>query len=112
LFDHATVTMDRPLIAQNKVLFGPLRQIFEQGGGTLTWQPRTGTVRAKSATKDIVLTLGDTQAQVNAKQVTLDGKPYLLMGRTMVPVSFFAAALDANVQFDAATGHLLVTSRK
>ena len=112
LFDHATVTMDRPLTAQNKVLFGPLRQIFEQGGGTLTWQSSTGTVRAKSATKDILLTLGDNHAQVNAKQVTLDGKPYLLLGRTMVPVSFFAAALDANVQFDAATGHLLVTSRK
>ena len=112
LFDHATVTMDRPLTAQNQVLFGPLRQIFEQGGGTLTWQSSTGTVRAKSATKDIVLTLGDNRAQVNAKQVTLDGKPYLLLGRTMVPVSFFAAALDANVQFDAATGHLLVTSRK
>ncbi len=112
LFDHATVQMDRPLVAQNKVLFGPLRQIFEQSGGTLTWQSRTGTVRAKSATRNIVLTLGDNHAQVNAKQVTLDGKPYLLMGRTMVPVSFFAAALDANVQFDAATGHLLVTSRK
>ncbi len=112
LFNHTTVTMDRPLTAQNQVLFGPLRQIFEQGGGRLTWQSSTGTVRAKSTTKDIVLTLGDNRAQVNAKQVTLDGKPYLLLGRTMVPVSFFAAALDADVQFDAATGHLLVTSRK
>ena len=112
LFNHATVTMDRPLTAQNRVLFGPLRQIFEQGGGTLTWQSRTGTVRAKNATTDILLTLGNTQAQVNAKPVTLDGKPYLLMGRTMVPLSFIAVAMDANVQFDAATGHLLVTSRK
>jgi len=112
LFNHSTVTMDRPLIARNRILFGPLRQIFEQGGGTLTWQSKTGTVRAKSATKDILLTLGNTQAQVNAKPVTLDGKPYLLMGRTMVPLSFIAVAMDANVQFDAATGHLLVTSRK
>ena len=112
LFNQSTVAMDRPLTVQNRVLFGPLRQIFEQGGGTLTWQFRSGTVRAKSATKDILLTLGDNHAQVNAKQVTLDGKPYLLMGRTMVPVSFMAAALDATVQFDAATGHLLVTSRK
>ena len=112
LFNHTTVTMDRPLIAQNRVLFGPLRQIFEQSGGTLTWQASTGTVRAKSATKNILLTLGDNHAQVNAKRVTLDGKPYLLMGRTMVPLSFIAVALDATVQFDAATGHLLVNSRK
>ena len=112
LFNHTTVTMDRPLTVQNQVLFGPLRQIFEQGGGTLTWQSVSGTVRAKSATKNILLTMGDTHAQVNAKQITLDGKPYLLMGRTMVPLSFIGLALDASVQFDPATGHLLVTSRK
>ena len=51
LFNHTTVKMDRPLTEQNNVLFGPLRQIFEQGGGSLTWQARTGTVHAKSATK-------------------------------------------------------------
>ena len=112
LFNHTTVTMDRPLTVQNQVLFGPLRQIFEQGGGTLTWQSASGTVRAKSATKNILLTMGDTHAQVNAKQITLDGKPYLLMGRTMVPLSFIGLALDATVQFDPATGHLLVTSRR
>ncbi len=112
LFNSKTVLMDRPLTARNQVLFGPLRQIFEQGGGTLLWQSSTGTVRAKSASEDILLTLGDNHATVNAKQVTLDGKPYLMMGRTMVPLSFIAVAMDADVQFDAATGHLLVTSRK
>lgn len=112
LFDHTTVKLDRPLAQQNNILFGPLRQIFEQGGGTLTWQSRTGTVHAKNATKDITLTIGNSQAIVNAKQVTLDGKPYLVMGRTMVPMSFVKAAMDADVQYDAATGHLLITSRK
>ncbi len=111
-FNHTTVTMDRPLTSQDSVLFGPLRQIFEQGGGTLTWQARTGTVHAKSATRDITLTIGRNRAVVNAQAVALDGKPYLLMGRTMVPVSFISAAMDADVQFDAATGHLLIVSRK
>lgn len=112
LFNHATVKLDRPLSEQGSVLFGPLRQIFEQGGGSLTWQARTGTVHAKSATKDILLTIGNNQAVINAKAVSLDGKPYLMMGRTMVPLSFVTAALDADVQYDAATGHLLITSRK
>ena len=112
LFNRTTVRMDRPLAASGGVLFGPLRQIFEQGGGTLTWESRTGIVRAKSATKDILLTIGRSQAVVNAKAVSLDGKPYLLMGRTMVPLSFVTAAMDADVQYDAATGHLLITSRK
>ena len=112
LFNHTTVKLDRPLTAQNNILFGPLRQIFEQGGGTLTWQARTGTVHAKNTTKDIVLTIGKPQALVNARTVALDGKPYLLTGRTMVPLSFVTVAMDADVQYDAATGHLLITSRK
>ena len=112
VFNHTTVRIDRPLAASGGVLFGPLRQIFEQGGGTLTWESRTGIVRAKSATKDIQLTIGKNKAVINAKAVSLDGKPYLLMGRTMVPLSFVTAAMDADVQYDAATGHLLITSRK
>ena len=59
-----------------------------------------------------MLTIGKRQALVNAKTVVLDGKPYLLTGRTMVPLSFVSMALDADVQYDAATGHLLITSRK
>ena len=112
VFNHTTVRIDRPLAAREGILFGPLRQIFEQGGGTLTWESRTGIVRAKSATKDIQLTIGKNQAVINAKAVSLDGKPYLIMGRTMVPLSFVTAAMDADVQYDAATGHLLITSRK
>ena len=112
LFNHTTVKLDRPLSVQNSILFGPLRQIFESGGGTLTWQARTGTVHAKSATKDILITIGKSQAQINSRTVDMDGKPYLLTGRTMVPLSFVTAAMDADVQYDAATGHLMITSRK
>ena len=112
LFNHTTVKIDRPLTERHSILFGPLRQIFEQGGGTLTWQSRTGTVHAKNATKDIVLTIGKPQAVINSKSVAMDGKPYLSTGRTMVPLSFVSLAMDANVQYDAATGHLLITSRK
>jgi len=112
MYNHTVVQMDRPVSAQNGVVFGPLRQIFEQGGGTLTWESRTGTVHAKSASRDITLTIGQPMALVNAKEVALDGTPYLLTGRTMVPVSFVSEAMDADVQYDAATGHLLITSRK
>ena len=112
MYNHTVVRMDRPLSAQEGIVFGPLRQVFEQSGGTLTWQASTHTVHAKNATRDITLTIGQSTAVVNDKKVTLDGTPYLLTGRTMVPLSFVGAAMDADVQYDAATGHLLVTSRK
>ena len=112
LFNHVKVQMDRPISDKGGIVFGPLRQIFEQGGGSLTWQSRTGTVRAKNASRDIVLTIGQSQALVNTKAVVLEGRPYLIRGRTMVPLSFVSMALNADVQYDAATGHLLITSKK
>ena len=111
LFNSAKVRLDRPLAAQQNVLFGPLRQIFEYGGGSLAWNSRTGVVRAQSPTRDIRLTIGDKRAMVNAQPFTLAGAPYLSAGRTMIPLSFLSKAMDVNVQFDPATNHLRITSK-
>ncbi len=110
-FNSTRLPLERPLSAQGSVLFGPLRQIFEEGGGSLMWQARTGVVIAHSQSKDISLTMGQKTATVNNAAVALDAAPYVNQGRTMVPLSFLKAAMDVDVQYDAATGHLLVTSK-
>jgi len=110
LFNSVKLPLERPLAARQSVLFGPLRQIFEHGGGSLQWNARTGVVRAQSHARDIHLTIGDKHALVNAHKVTLDGAPYLNSGRTMIPVSFLSTAMDATVQYDPVTGHLRITS--
>ena len=111
LFNTTKLQMDRPLAAQQSVVFGPLRQIFEHGGGSLQWNARTGAVRAQAQNKDIRLTIGQKRATVNAQPVALDAAPYLSAGRTMIPLSFLPAAMDVTVQYDPATGHLRITSK-
>ena len=44
--------------------------------------------------------------------LSLELAPYLLSGRTMVPLSFLPVALDVSVDFDASTGHLIINSNK
>ncbi len=110
-FNNKTVVLERPLAVQQDVLFGPLRRIFEYGGGSLQWDAHAGVVRARTATRDMRLTIGERQATVNRQPFLLDGAPYVSAGRTMVPLSFVGEALDANVQYDPATGHLRITSR-
>ncbi|MGO8670863.1 MAG: stalk domain-containing protein [Capsulimonadaceae bacterium] len=112
MFNAVPIRIDRPLAAREGVMFGPIRQIFEYQGGSLTWQQRTGIVHAQSDTKDIVLKIGDRQATVNSKATTMQAAPYLAKGRTMVPLSFLPQALDVNVQYDKVSGHLLITTRK
>ena len=111
LFNSTRLPLERPLVAQGSVMFGPLRQIFQAGGGSLMWQARTGVVTAHTNKRDIALTMGSKIATVNHSLVGLDGAPYINNGRTMIPLSFLQTALDVNVQYDPATGHLLVNSK-
>ncbi len=112
MFNSSRLPLERPLTDRGSVLFGPLRQIFQSDGGSLTWQARTGVVTGLASGRSIQLTMGQKKALVNEQVVLLDGAPYVNDGRTMIPVSFLQKALNVAVQFDAATGHLLITSNK
>ena len=109
-FNSSRLTLERPLTSEGSVMFGPLRQIVQSDGGSLTWQARTGVVTATTATNSVQLTMGQKSALVNQKLVMMDGVPYVNAGRTMVPLSFLQTIMNCTVQFDKATGHLLITS--
>lgn len=111
LFNSTLLRLDRPINAKGNILFSPLRQIFEFGGGSLSWEARTGTVSARSHTKNISLTIGSKRATVNDQPMAMESAPYLAQGRTMVPLSFMSTAMDVNVQYDASNGHLMITSK-
>ncbi|BDI33789.1 hypothetical protein CCAX7_58400 [Capsulimonas corticalis] len=111
LFNSTVVRLDRPLAAHGDILFSPFRQIFEYQGGKLTWERGTGTVHAVSESKDITLKIGNRTATINDAKTVMPSAPYLAEGRTMVPLAFLSTAMDVKVQYDQATGHLLVTSK-
>lgn len=111
MFNSTRLPLERPLTAEGSVLFGPLRQIFQSGGGSLMWQARTGVVTARNKDKNIQMTIGQKTAVVNQTPVIMDGVPYINQGRTMIPLSFLKAAMNVNVQYDSASGHLLITSK-
>lgn len=111
LFNSSRLPLDRPLSAHGSVMFGPLRQIFQQGGGSLLWQARTGVVHARSQNRDVLLTIGKKSALVNNAVVMMDGKAYLNDGRTMIPLSFLKQAMDVDINYDQTTGHLVITGK-
>ena len=110
-FNSNRLALVRPLAAQGGVMFGPLRQIFQQNGGSLMWQARTGVITAHTGTRDVSLTVGQKTATVNNEAVALDAAPYINKGRTMVPLAFLKAAMNVDVQYDPATGRLSITSK-
>jgi hypothetical protein len=55
------------------------------------------------APKEIKLTIGKKTADVNNKSVTLDVAPYIVSGRTLVPLRFIGENLGAEILWDAKT---------
>ena len=86
----------------------PFRFLFEKQGGKLEWDGANHRVTARNATHQVTLTIGSKSALVNQKEVMMDLAAFLVSGRTMVPLRFFEKALNASVEWEPATGRLLV----
>lgn len=89
----------------------PFRHLLEKSGGKVSWLNKDKTVNASSEGKNIWFKVGDSTAKINNLPFTLELAPYIDRGRTIVPLSFMKDALDVNIQFDAATGHVLITKK-
>lgn len=88
----------------------PLRFLFERDGGKVDWNGIDQTVTARAEGRDVFVKIGDTMAKVNESPIEMERAAYLESGRTIVPLSFIRDALNVNVQYDKATGHVLITS--
>lgn len=90
----------------------PFRHLLESAGGKVSWSHAAKTVTASAAGRGIWLKIGDRMARVGDLDLKLEIEPYIDSGRTIVPLSFIGDALKVNVDYDPATGHVLITPQK
>jgi LysM repeat protein len=103
------VTGDVAAMMVGSTGIAPFRFLFEQQGGSMTWDAATQRVTARNETQEITLTIGSRAAIVNREQVMMDLAAFLLSGRTMVPLRFFEKALHAQVDWEPSTGRIFMT---
>jgi hypothetical protein len=89
----------------------PFRHLLEKAGGKVEWLKVDKAVNAVTDGKKIWFKVGDSTARINDLPFSLELAPYIDRGRTIVPLSFMKDALDVNIQFDPATGHVLITKK-
>jgi len=87
----------------------PLRFLFEKDGGKVAWNSLDKSVTANAEGRDVFVKIGESLAKVNESPIQMERAAYLESGRTIVPLSFIRDALNVNVQYDKATGHVLIT---
>jgi hypothetical protein len=99
MVDGAPVTFDQPPVERAGRVYVPLRGVFERLGASVVFD--NGQINATAGQHTIALHIGSTTATVDGNQQTLDSPPFLIGGRTLVPLRFLSQALGASVNFDA-----------
>lgn len=97
---------------ENGIPLTPFRHLFESSGGTVDWDNVAKELSAAGDGNSVWLKIGNKVAKVNKIDVDLEIAPFLERGRTIVPLSFIKDSLSVDVQYDPATGHVLITKAK
>jgi hypothetical protein len=78
----------------------PIRAISEATGGTTTFDDSSRTITVRRGRDVLTLKLGEREALLNGKPVTLARAPFTVRGRAMVPSSIVADAFGSSVRYD------------
>ncbi|MBC7765118.1 MAG: copper amine oxidase N-terminal domain-containing protein [Hyphomonadaceae bacterium] len=102
----ATIVSDRTFL--------PFRAVFNALGvkdENISWSQQSTSISINHNGLFLFIVVGSNGAVVGDKLVTLDATPFIKDGRTMVPIRFVAQALGANVDWDAATQSVKITTK-
>ncbi len=86
------------LVRGDEVLV-PLRSLFEQAGGTVSYDPSTKTVDVSKPGSDVKVTVGRPEVIINGESRPLDVPPEIYRGTVVVPLRVLAEGLGAYVQW-------------
>lgn len=96
-----------PVIVAGRTLL-PIRAVVEAIGGTIEWNAATRTVTIAAGAVTMGLTIGNRMATVNGTTLPIDPQnatvvPFIIAGRTMLPLRFVGEQLGGTVEWNAAT---------
>lgn len=95
----------------NGIAITPFRHLFEEAGGSVYWRHNSKEVQAHGLGSEVLFKVGSDVGLVNGKQTKFELAPFIEASRVLVPLSFMSDSLKLNVTYDAATGHVLVTTQ-
>ncbi|MCG9969960.1 copper amine oxidase N-terminal domain-containing protein [Pelotomaculum terephthalicicum JT] len=113
--DGSPYTLDAPpyVDRQSQRTMAPVRFISEALGAEVKWDSTTRQVTVEDSGRVIVLTLGSSKVLVDGTERTMDCAPELLPpGRVFVPLRFVSETLGAQVDYDSATGQIILTRQR
>jgi len=111
VFDTTMINFDVQPRVEDGIPMTPFRHLIEKAGGSVDWENLKKAIEAKAEGKDIFLQIGSKVARINKIDVSLETAPYIDRGRTIIPLSFIKDSLNVEIEYDKATGHVLIKSK-
>ncbi len=103
LINDSTYTLEAsPTIVSGRTMV-PLRFIGEAFGATFNYDSIFKIVDINFNGQEIKMQVGNKLAFVNGKSMALDVAPYIVNGRTLVPIRFISEVFGADVSWDGTT---------
>lgn len=104
--EHVSFEDQQPIVVDPGRTMVPLRTIAEQLGFTVEYVSQNNGVKMTKGTTEMWLwptsssSQGSNQYYLNGKYYTMDVKPFILNGRTMVPIRFVGEVFGYTVKWD------------
>lgn len=86
-------------LVRGKTILVPLRSLFEQMGGTVSYNASTKTVDVSKPGADIQVTVGKPEVVINGEARPLDVPPEIYKGSLVVPLRVISEGLGGYVQW-------------
>jgi hypothetical protein len=107
-YNKSTIDFDVNPRVENGIPLTPIRHLLEKAGGEVKWKAFEKLVEAKAEGREIFIWIGNPDAKVDGNTVKMEVAPFIDRGRTIVPLSFIEETLSVSIEFDPATGHVLI----
>lgn len=112
LVDGTPIFFDvNPYIDSSSRVMVPFRAIAEALEATVDWTPGIGTVTISKQTQKVIFTVNQNLVIVNGVTRTIDTKPVIKNGRTMLPARYVAEYLGADVKWEVGVKRVIITSK-
>jgi hypothetical protein len=101
--------LEVPPILESQRTFVPLRFISEIVGGSVQWDSKEKSIQVLYKQNEVVLWIGKREILVNGRKEKIDAPPFILNGRTLVPLRFVTEPLGAKIEWKAETSTILLS---
>ena len=103
LVNGQTYTLEAaPIISSGRTMV-PLRFVGEAFGAEFSYEASSKTIDITFRSDKITMQIGKKTAVVNGKEVALDVAPFIVNGRTLVPIRFISETFGAEVIWESTT---------